>query len=91
MARIVIEVPDSAVAGKCNRDLQYLFADALGEFSTLRGPSAEAYVARRYPDTSDYAWLNREKKIAQVRERVRLAEILHDAALQLNIEPGGER
>lgn len=85
MARIIIEVPDSLLLGVSNHELRVLFADAVGEFYAHRTP-IEDYVAARYPDTSAYAWLNREKKIEQVYRRCRIADGLHNNLLSLNIE-----
>lgn len=68
----------------CEHHLRILFADALGEFVSRR-KNAEAYVNKRYPDTPDYAWLNRTKKIGEVCARVQVAESLHDSVLSLNV------
>jgi len=54
-----------------------ILLDALAEFVNHRGPTPETYVNTRYPDTPDYAWLNRPKKIAQVKARCDVAQALH--------------
>lgn len=67
------------------RTVQYLIMDALGEFVSHRSPATE-YVNKRYPDTPDYAWLNREDKVAEVIRRCRIADIMHNGEITVTKE-----
>lgn len=64
--------------------LRYLFAHAFAEFQRPRR-DAEAYVAKRYPESEGYKWLDRGKKTREVETRVKLAEMLRNAGLQAEI------
>lgn len=68
--------------------IRYLCGDAFAEFQHPRR-NAEEYVAKRYPQSEGYAWLNRENKVREVAARVELAQRLHNAGLQavICVEP----
>ncbi len=51
--------------------------DALSEFESHRMPTAD-YLDKRYPP-NEYRWLNREKKAAQLNERIFLAQAMNKA------------
>jgi hypothetical protein len=72
MKQIIFTLPDDVSLDTA----RYILMDALAEFQTARGPNAEAYVNKRYPDTPEYAWLDRADKITQVERRRQIAEIL---------------
>jgi hypothetical protein len=75
--QITITLPVDAaeeLEGLDNRQLHGLLMDALAEFVAHRGPTPEEYVNRRYPNTPNYAWLDREKKARSVRWRNHVAE-----------------
>lgn len=65
------------------RQVRYLIMDALSEFVSHRGPTAETYVNNRYPNTADYSWLNRADKIREVNERIILAQRLHSGNIKV--------
>lgn len=63
--------------------LRYLFSDALGEFKLHRWP-AEEYLEKRYPGDKvlcDQA--ARDRKLASIKLRNELAELLHNPVLRL--------
>lgn len=64
-------------------ELKGILHDAFAEFAGHRGPTPEAYVAKRYPDNEGYKWLDREKKIEQVRRRIYTALALHKASFDV--------
>jgi hypothetical protein len=76
--KIVIEFPDSdriaeELADVTDHQIRYILMDALAEFVSHRGPTPAAYVERRYADNPD---LNTIAKVAEVRNRCRIAEVL---------------
>lgn len=81
-SKIILTVEDGLSRQEMD-DLQYLFADALGEFA-VRRTDARTYVENRYPG-ADFLF-NHEEKIAQVERRIALAKKLHSAALQPEYE-----
>jgi hypothetical protein len=91
MARITIEIGephDRELAGLTDRDLRWLFMDALYEFVMHRGPSPVEYVDRRYPDDTVYRGEARERKVAQVLARNRWAEAIRHGEFTLEHETG---
>jgi len=55
-------------------EVMSILLDALSEFKGNRGDgNAQSYVAKRYPTTEGYAWLNREEKIREVSRRCETA------------------
>jgi hypothetical protein len=83
--RIIIKTDEPELKAN-ERTIQYILMDALAEFQSHRGPTPEAYVNKRYPDSQVYSGKEREKKIQQVGHRIRLAEILRNAAAHITIE-----
>lgn len=63
-------------------ELKGILHDAFAEFSSHRGPSPEEYVEKRYPNNEHYRWLDRNKKIEQVRRRCETALKLHSASFR---------
>lgn len=82
MTRIVIITDDPEIASR-GYSIQTTIMDAFYEFRANRGPTASEYVNKRYPETPEYSWLNREEKIKQVNTRNRLATILHSAEIEI--------
>lgn len=77
--KIVIEVPVPIDLTETEfAALRHLFCDAFAEFQNHRETPTQ-YVDARYPNTKEYSWLNRPKKIAEVAMRVKLAEKLRNA------------
>ena len=82
----IIIVTDDAEIKANQRVIQNILMDSLYEFQSNRGPTSAEYVEKRYPDSSGYLWLDREKKVAEVNKRKRLADTLHGAIHQLEIQ-----
>jgi len=83
MTKIIIETDDEHLKNNANL-LRLTLLDAFYEFVSHRGPTAEAYVNKRYPEDEGYDWLNREEKVREVRWRIWIANELHQATLELN-------
>lgn len=83
MNKLTINLPEGLEFTE--RQFQVLFADALAEFISHRGPTSEDYVNERYPNTPDYAWLDRSKKIGEVNQRKLVADRLHNAVLSMKL------
>ena len=67
-------LPDTTI-----KEIRHIIMDSLYEFVSHRGPTAEDYVNKRYPDNPSYSWLDRKEKIAQVNHRILIASTLHQA------------
>ncbi len=82
---ITLTVADDSLGQCCTeKQIRHILMDALAEFvSHRRTPTAEAYVNKRYPDTPNYAWLNRSAKIGEVIARCEIAECLHNAEIEV--------
>ena len=74
--RLVEALPDE-------QQVSLLLRDALAEFVFHRGPSPSAYVERRYPASEGYDWLDRDKKVQEVRLRRAWADHLHHATVRV--------
>ncbi len=73
MKKVTLIVPDAA----SDAEIHSVLMDALFEFVSHRGgTNAETYVNKRYPDTADYAWLDRKAKIEEVQRRTDIAMAL---------------
>ena len=84
--KVIIELDDDYdfEIKATEHEIRYILMDALAEFQSHRGPTPEAYVNRRYPDSQVYAGKKqREEKIQQVAHRIRLAERLHRGVFRL--------
>jgi len=68
----VFDTDDEVPGTKGLRMVHSILCVALGEFRSARTP-ARLYVDKRYPDTDDYSWLDRGKKIIEVKLRTRIA------------------
>ncbi len=82
--QIILTVP-GGLSDEEKDDLRYLFADALGEFRSSRGPTAAEYVEKRYSHEV-YSGLARVRKVEQVARRRALAEKLHSPALHVTFQ-----
>ena len=82
----IVMTLDRSLTAEDERHLRFLFADALSDFQRSRGPSAEEYVARRYPEGKGYEWMDRAEKIREVQERTDLAYRLYNTALSVKVE-----
>lgn len=71
---IKIENPENL----SEKQIRHLIMDALAEFQSARLYNAQEYVNRRYPNTPDYAWLDREAKIEITKKRLITAELLRN-------------
>ena len=58
--------------------------DSFYEFVSHRGPTAEAYVERRY--TNDFAESWKKRKIQEVNNRIMIADRLWHASFHVEIE-----
>lgn len=69
--------------GSSDKEVRHILMDALYEFVSHRGPTAEAYVNKRYPIGKDYAWLDRQEKIKQVNRRIHTAVEMHASIITI--------
>lgn len=66
--------------------MRYLLQDAMYEFISHRGPTAEDYVNKRYPGNEVYPEGEmREDKIKQVDNRRMLAQAIHHGAFEMQM------
>lgn len=68
-------------------ELKLTLLDSFYEFVAHRGPSAEAYVNKRYPEDDNQIYVNerRKEKINQVNRRIIIANALHKASFDVKI------
>jgi hypothetical protein len=86
---LTIDLPDSVPEKNLEQALRLTLNDAFGEFTFLRGPTAKAYVDRRYPNHGCGPYAKepaRAEKILQVFQRVELVEALHRAISTVKVE-----
>lgn len=86
MTRIIVESTDKEIKDN-ERIIRHILMDALYEFVSHRGPTAEEYVNKRYPGNSVYATPEeRAAKIKEVNNRIILAEKLHKAMALFEVD-----
>ena len=81
---IDIEVDDTLTAKVglprlSDQDIRELVQTAFGDYNVKRG-DVKAYIAERYPNDEDHAWLNRGKKEQEIRVRLVLANEIRNGA-----------
>ena len=86
MKKVSLHLEIADITDEVTEDqLRGLMSDALAEFINPRR-DARKYVHTRYFPAEDYVWMDREKKILEVRSRVRLAEKLRRAVARCEPE-----
>jgi len=75
--KIVIELNNEDVEEINIINISHLLMDALYEYRIHRGPTPEAYVARRYPDGFCGDKRNDAQKIEDVRSNCELSSLIH--------------